>query len=296
MTDHRIVFVGGLHRSGTTALTRCLAAHPQISGFQNTGVKEDEGQHLQSIYPSARTYGGAGRFALHPAAHLTESSPLLKPETGMRLFELWRRHWDLDRPILIEKSPPNLIMTRFLQGAFADARFIMVVRHPAVVTLATRKWALQVPVEALLNHWFVAHRLLEDDAPFLQHLLVVKYECLVAAPQRTLAGIAKFIGVDGDIPADGIDNGRGAPYERQWSDFAQNGLSRGQDFRELCHRYERAADHFGYSLLDVNRAEPLRFDSLDLRDDAKRPPSDSHSRRKIPYSAGWIHEYDGGPG
>ena len=54
MTDHRLVFVGGLHRSGTTPLTRCLAAHAQISGFAHTGVEEDEGQHLQTVHPPAR--------------------------------------------------------------------------------------------------------------------------------------------------------------------------------------------------------------------------------------------------
>ena len=43
MSDHRIVFVGGLHRSGTTALARCLAAHPLVSGFSGTAAREDGG-------------------------------------------------------------------------------------------------------------------------------------------------------------------------------------------------------------------------------------------------------------
>jgi len=45
----RIVFVAGLHRSGTSLVHRCLAAHPDVSGFADTGVPEDEGQHLQTV-------------------------------------------------------------------------------------------------------------------------------------------------------------------------------------------------------------------------------------------------------
>ena len=59
----RFVFVGGLHRSGTTPLARVLGAHPEISGLSGTGVSEDEGQHLQDVYPRIRAHGGMGRFA-----------------------------------------------------------------------------------------------------------------------------------------------------------------------------------------------------------------------------------------
>ncbi|HEX5882849.1 MAG TPA: sulfotransferase [Actinomycetota bacterium] len=257
MTDHRLVFVGGLHRSGTTPLARCLAAHRQISGFANTGAEEDEGQHLQTVYPPARAYGGPGRFARHPAAHLTESSPLLTPDTAARLLDQWRPHWDLARPVLVEKSPPNLLMTRFLQGAFPDARFVMVVRHPAIVSLSTRKWARLSSLGALLDHWFAAHRRFEDDAPFIHRLLVVKYEHLVADPERTLAEIAAFLELDGDIPTGGIDTRRSATYERQWADLAAAGPWRRERFRGLCRRHEAAANHFGYSLLDLERADPF---------------------------------------
>ena len=127
---HRFVFIGGLHRSGTTLLGRCLAAHPEVSGFADTGVPADEGQHLQDVYPTARTYGGPGRFGFAAEAHLTEDSPLVSEQSAESLLAAWAPHWDTARPVLVEKSPPNLIRFRFLQALFPEASFVAVVRAP----------------------------------------------------------------------------------------------------------------------------------------------------------------------
>jgi len=35
---NRHIFVCGLHRSGTSLITRSLAEHPEITGFSGTGV------------------------------------------------------------------------------------------------------------------------------------------------------------------------------------------------------------------------------------------------------------------
>lgn len=66
-----------------------MAEHPAISGLRDTGVKEDEGQHLQSVYPKAKVYGGPGRFALDQRSHLTETSPLVTEANAQALFDAW---------------------------------------------------------------------------------------------------------------------------------------------------------------------------------------------------------------
>ena len=160
VASERLVFVAGLHRSGTTALARTLARHPAVSGFHGTDAKEDEGQHLQDVYPPARAHGGAGRFAFAPDAHLVESSPLATEDNAARLLAAWTPHWDLARHLLLEKSPPNLLMTRFLQALFPASQFVVVVRHPVVVSLSTRRWAGPgARLSRLIGHWLRAHEL-----------------------------------------------------------------------------------------------------------------------------------------
>jgi hypothetical protein len=249
----RLVFVAGLHRSGTTPLARLLSAHPQISGFLDTGVKEDEGQHLQDVYPSARRYGGAGRFALDRRSHLTESSPLATPEQASRLVRQWSRHWDLDRRLLLEKSPPNLVMTRFLQALFPEARFVVVVRHPVVVALSTRKWSGPATgLGRLMEHWVRAHETFLADAARLRHVHVVRYEELVADPTTTLAGVAAFLGLSEPIEHESLDGSRSDSYLRAWGELtgSRSWLARRRVDR-LRHRYAAAVAAFGYDFDDL---------------------------------------------
>ena len=99
--QHRIVFVGGLHRSGTSILARALSLHPSISGFANTGAYEDEGQHLQTVIPPESMLGGPGKFAFAEEAHLTEGSRLVSDGNRERLRDEWSPYWDLTKPVLL---------------------------------------------------------------------------------------------------------------------------------------------------------------------------------------------------
>lgn len=254
-----LVFVGGLHRSGTTPLARLLGAHPQISGFANTGVKEDEGQHLQDVYPSAREFGGAGRFGFAARAHLTEESPLATSANAERLMAAWAPYWDLTLPYLVEKSPPNLLMTRFLQALFPRARLVMIVRHPVVVALSTRKWSGRaLSLSKLVEHWLVAHETLVSDGAHLHSLCILKYEHLVTRPEETLRDLSRFLGLTEPIVSDGLSAARSNKYRDEWQAL----LSSGQPWRRtetsrLRSRWQDRVAFFGYSLDDLDLADPF---------------------------------------
>jgi len=255
---HRLVFVAGLHRSGTSPTARLLSAHPSVSGLTATGVKEDEGQHLQDVYPSARTYGGAGRFAFSPAAHLTEQSPLVRPDSAERLFQQWAPYWDLSRPVLVEKSPPNLVMTRFLQALFPEARFLVVMRHPVVVALSTSKWAGLTPLRRLIEHWVRAHEIFLADAPALRRLHVLRYEHLVAEPAAALGEVGDFLGLDGPIPRESVDAQRSTTYVQQWEALraSRNPLHR-RSLARIEAEYGARVERLGYRLDDLDAVRDL---------------------------------------
>jgi hypothetical protein len=111
---------------------------------------------------------GIGGYAFNKEAHLTEANEtgLLTVENKRRLFGEWSRHWPVQSSarILLEKSPPNIMIWRYLQALWnlgsdkpVDVRFIFISRHPWAVALAQMSWndAKHLNAATLVNHWVV---------------------------------------------------------------------------------------------------------------------------------------------
>ena len=262
----RLVFVGGMHRSGTTPFTSALGQHPEVSGLTGTGVLEDEGQHLQDVYPVAAAYGGPGRFALDPRSHLTEDSPLASPEAAQRLLRAWSPYWRSERHLLIEKSPPNIVMGRFLQALFPGSALIVVVRHPVSVALATLKWRRLVSrrpqnaasVELMVHNWVSAHETLLADLPHLRRVRIIRYEDLVAQPESTLTEVGDLLGLQTPVPHSSLVGSHTSDYERRWQAMERTPWGRRQR-RQIIDHYGEFVAGFGYELETLNAVEPLRL-------------------------------------
>jgi hypothetical protein len=240
MLYHKFVFIGGLHRSGTSILHECLREHPQASGFRDTGVPEDEGQHLQSVYPPAKDFGGPGKFGFYSEAYLTESSPLVSDANRQRLLLEWKRHWNLKRPILLEKSPPNLIRMRFLQAMFPGCFFIMMIRHPIAVSYATQKWS-NTTLHSLVKHWLLCHEAMERDREKIENLFVLKYEDFVADPDGHLGRLYSFLGIDQQPCRLDVEDAN-PKYFHCWTKARRKLIS-----RYVASRFEKRINHFGYT-------------------------------------------------
>jgi len=271
--NYKYVFVCGLQRSGTSLLGRNVARLENCTGLTNTGVFMDEGQFIQDVYPIDNDLGGAGRFGFDPRAHRTETSELLTPENIERLKASWHRHWDSTKTFCVEKTPANLLMTRFLQAAFPDSYFIIMKRHPVPVSMASQRWKLGVtPLYSLIEHWLHCHELFEQDKKHLRRVYELSYEDYVADPAKYHQEIAKFIGTRVPEPPkeekfrtvtewrnptgvrvpectmEGTSGAHNKKYLDRWSKLIANSMFR-HYYGYIANKYEARVATYGYSLI-----------------------------------------------
>ncbi len=253
MNDKCFIFIGGLHRSGTSLLHEILRSHPAISGFTNTGVPKDEGQHLQSVFQPASAFGGPGRFGFNDASYMTETHPLAVPENSGRLFQEWQRYWDITQEYLLEKSPPNLIRTRFLQQLFPNSKFIIILRHPIAVAYATKK-RVQRSIPDLIAHALHCYERFRADMAYLNSVYVMRYEELVFAPQENIERLLSWIGLPPLVIKNEVLPNINQKYLALWRTDRLNGNLNG-----IPENFEKSANVFGYSLKSPDNLLPIEW-------------------------------------
>lgn len=207
----RYVFVGGLHRSGTSLLARWLEAHPEVRGLSHAPVPEGEGAYLQGAIPHTARHGVPGAFAEDDAQHHVEGGPYDRLEVRDRLRSDWEPWFAPGGLWRVEKSPVNLLRPRLYQALFPASQFVFAVRHPVASARATAKWSDRGEA-ALLAHWEAAHRRLADDLPHLHAWIVVRLEDLARDPVGEAARLFAFLGLDPLPPPRAVDPEPNAAY------------------------------------------------------------------------------------
>jgi len=265
-------------------LGRNVGRLADCTDLKNTGTFEDEGQNVQNVYPTAHELGGPGRFGFDTRAHRTESSTLLTPENVSKLRTIWHTYWDNAKRIYVEKTPGNLLATRFLQAAFPNSYFVLIRRHPVPVAMACQKWKFNVTsLDNLFRHWLHCHALFEGDRKYLKRVYELRYEDYVEHQDKYHKEIAAFIGTQVPeppkddtyrhvtqwrnpfglrVPENGMEQASpiyNQKYLDRWHKLLNESPFRVY-YRYLVRTYESRFSQYGYSLISglPNGDEVLR--------------------------------------
>lgn len=247
MVTQRMIFVAGHHRSGTSLLHEILSEHDEISGLKNTGVPEDEGQHLQSVFLPAKELDGPGKYIFNPNSYMDENHELATDDNSQKIWEEWQRFYESNKTYCIEKSPPNLVRTRFFQKMFPNSVFIVILRHPLAVGYATQKWS-KTSIRSLVEHTLQGYEIFASDMAKLNRTYVLRYEDFVQNPQEVIDNIYSFLGIEKRTITHDVLPTVNDKYYAMWEKNRRSLIKR--IAYPITDELEKRANRFGYSLVD----------------------------------------------
>lgn len=199
-------FVVGVPRSGTTLLRLMLDAHPQVAvppetGFAPVVIKACRGGcapgELVELLVAQRRWGD---FDIEPRELLSRlgGRDQVTARKALRTFyEIYADHQR--KPRWGDKTPPYAKHMELIAGALPEAAFIHLIRDGRDRALS---WAdaagKPLLVERRARRWEQWIRTARDQAARVDRYMEVRYEDLVADPERELRRVCGFVELEWD--------------------------------------------------------------------------------------------------
>lgn len=178
MDEHQYLFILCSHSSGSMALWRLLQTSPNASALPV------EGQFIEGVEPLLR------KAPWDPKEPMPW--PAIKAE--------WEQAWDMNRPILLEKSPPLLIRAQAIEQAFPNAHFIIMVRNPYAYCEGTKRrgrnglgYSRTATYAKIAKGWVREGEFQLENLRLLQRALCLTYEELVDNPAAAAEKVLAFM-------------------------------------------------------------------------------------------------------
>jgi len=167
---------------GSTLLNEIISTSQSVSNNNSFGTRE--GQTL----PEVR------EMMLNKSDRWNEDArfdwPFIK--------STWLKYWDRSKPILLEKSPPNIIRGQYLQQYFDPSFFILFTRNPYAHCESLMRRGHRTPDNAA-EFAIKCLQFQKQNGQQLKHVVQLTYEELTDAPTESLEKIKFFLPELNDI-------------------------------------------------------------------------------------------------
>ncbi len=169
--ENKFLFILSPPFSGTTLLWNILGSSPNVSSHPN------EGQFLDGARQEMR-------------GNQWDSE---KEIDWDRVEDVWRRHWDPSKAVLLEKSPPNLLRASELGGRFDPAYFIVMMRNPYAFIEGVERRDNDMGARAAAELWVKCASAQRNNQERLKRTISFTYKSFTESPRQILDDIIDFM-------------------------------------------------------------------------------------------------------
>jgi hypothetical protein len=181
--DFKYLFVLSPPFCGSTLLTQIISSSNNVSCNNNIGLME--GQHL----PQAKDI-----------LFTKDRWDIDKKIDWIKVKSIWHKYWDLSKPILLEKSPPNIIRVEKINKYFNKVKFICLVRNPyAQIQSNLRRYNTDIKVATTD---YIKYLKFQKENLNKYDSILIKYEDLTEQPLIEKEKIIQYLPVLHDIKID----------------------------------------------------------------------------------------------
>lgn len=258
-------------------LWECLRQHPDISDLgsqEDTGIDLSEGIFMQDVYPNfgigneyaetdwRRRHGGLGQYALvaEKDVHLNETHRLVSEKNQARLLNRFGYFWDLSKPVLLEKSPSNAVISRFLQelinikspGGESRVKFLFITRHPIANAMSHKAWSVcaKMPIPLLVANWISVMEYMNEDKEYLKFVKVIKLEDLQQDPDPILKDVYEWLGLDPSkvLRTHVVKKDTNTKYRKKYCKLLRGSKKKREHHVQMLEQAGAQIERLGYSL------------------------------------------------
>ena len=182
--NNKFLFILSPPYCGSTLLNQLLSTSKNVSCNNNLGTRE--GQLLPGVRHFMFQKNRWDKSVKYP---------------WNKIKKIWLKYWDLSKPVLLDKSIPNIMRVSEIKKEFENINFICMVRNP----YAQIEGVMRRNDESAKNAAIFSLKCLQYQRQNIKNeesLLFISYEQLTENPEKTKRKIIAFLPELSDIKMD----------------------------------------------------------------------------------------------